>query len=66
MLYTDGLIEARSDKAFYGRRRVEEAVKRYAAELTMPQLARKLYQEAYDFGTVGDDTVVFALQCKKV
>lgn len=64
VLYTDGLIEARSETAFYGRRRVEEAVRKYAGQLTMAELARKLYQEAYDFGTVGDDTVVFALRHK--
>ena len=64
VLYTDGLIETRSETAFYGRRRVEQAVKKYAGDLTMAELARKMYQEAYDFGTVGDDTVVFALRCK--
>ena len=64
VLYTDGLIETRSSTGFYGRRRVEQAVKRFAGELSMAELARKLYQEAYDFGTVGDDTVVFALRCK--
>ena len=64
VLYTDGLIEARNGPVFYGRRRVEESVREHASKLDMEHLARKLYQEAYDFGTIGDDTVVFALQCK--
>lgn len=64
LIYTDGLIEARNDDgAFYGRRRIEEALKRYAPELAAPDLTLRLYQDALEFGTVGDDTVVFAMRC---
>ena len=64
LIYTDGLIEARNaEGAFYGRRRIEEALQRYAPEMTAPDLTLRLYQDALDFGTVGDDTVVFAMRC---
>jgi len=64
LLYTDGLIEARSDEGFYGRRRIEEALKKHGAEMTMQELTKQLYKEAAAWGTIGDDTVIFALQCK--
>ncbi|HWL64512.1 MAG TPA: GAF domain-containing SpoIIE family protein phosphatase [Actinomycetota bacterium] len=64
LLYTDGLIEARSESGlFYGRKRIEEALKRHADE-PVEELVRRLYREAADFGVVGDDTVVFALRCR--
>jgi GAF domain-containing protein len=64
LLYTDGLIEARSDEGFYGRRRIEVALKKFGADLSMQDLTKRLYKEAADFGTIGDDTVIFALQCR--
>ncbi len=64
LLYTDGLIEARSDEGFYGRKRIEEALAAHGAELSVEDLTRRLYEEARAFGTIGDDTVVFALKCK--
>ncbi len=63
LLYTDGLIEARSETAFYGRRRLEESLARYGSKLSITELVRTLYREVDAFGEIGDDTVVFALSC---
>lgn len=66
LLYTDGLIEARSDTgAFFGRRRIEEGLSRYGAELSPADLTLRLYRDAQEFGVVGDDTVVFAMKCTR-
>jgi len=64
LIYTDGLIEARNDEGlFYGRRRIEEMLKRFAPELSPPDLTLRMYQDAQEFGEVGDDTVIFAMKC---
>ena len=66
LIYTDGLIEARSeDGSFYGRRRIEEALQKFAPDLSAADLTLRLYQEAQSFGHVGDDTVVFAMRCNR-
>jgi len=64
--YTDGLIETRSvaDGELYGLARVEESLKRNS-NLAASQLTRVIYQDAHAFGSVTDDTVVFALSMKK-
>ena len=64
LIYTDGLIEARNDDgAFYGRRRIENMLKKHAPDLSAPDLTLRMYQDAQEFGTVGDDTVIFAMRC---
>ena len=64
LIYTDGLIEARNDDgAFYGRRRIEQVLKKFAPELSPPDLTLRMYQDAQEFGTIGDDTVIFAMRC---
>ena len=64
LIYTDGLIEARNDQgAFYGRRRIEEMLKKHAPDLAPTDLTLRLYQDAQNFGEVGDDTVIFAMKC---
>ncbi|MBW3595110.1 MAG: SpoIIE family protein phosphatase [Actinobacteria bacterium] len=64
LIYTDGLIETRNDEGlFYGRRRIEEMLKRFASELSPPDLTLRMYQDAQQFGVVSDDTVIFAMRC---
>lgn len=64
LIYTDGLIEARNDEgAFYGRRRIENMLKEHAPQLSAPELTIRMYQDAQEFGTIGDDTVIFAMRC---
>ena len=64
LIYTDGLIEARNDEgAFYGRRRIENMLKEHAPNLSAPDLTLRMYQDAQKFGTIGDDTVIFAMKC---
>ncbi len=64
--YTDGLIETRSndDGELYGRARVEESLLRNSS-LPAAQLTRAIYQDAHTFGSVTDDTIVFAFVMKK-
>ena len=64
--YTDGLIEARNvdDGELYGLARVEESLMRNS-NLAASQLTRAIYQDAHAFGSVTDDTVVFAFEMKK-
>lgn len=62
--FTDGLIETRgADGELYGHQRVAESLKTNARAAST-EMTRLLYQEAYDFGTITDDTVVFALAMK--
>lgn len=64
LIYTDGLIEARNDEgAFYGRRRIENMLKEHAPNLSAPDLTLRMYQDAQEFGNIGDDTVIFAMKC---
>ena len=59
--YTDGLIEARNEVGeLYGRERVAESLRRNARS-PASELTRVICREAHDFGSVTDDTVVFAL-----
>jgi sigma-B regulation protein RsbU (phosphoserine phosphatase) len=62
LLYTDGLIETRNETGFYGRRRIEEGLRRYATKLPVEHLTTKIYEDAAEWGSVNDDTVVFALK----
>jgi GAF domain-containing protein len=64
--YTDGLIETRNvpNGELYGLARVEESLRRNS-NLAASQLTRAIYQDAHAFGSVTDDTVVFALSVKK-
>jgi GAF domain-containing protein len=63
LLYTDGLIEARSESGFYGRKRIEEALKEDAPSLSPDELTRSIYARVRKFGELSDDTVVFAIRC---
>ena len=64
LLYTDGLIEARAASgAFYGRRRIEEGLARHGSAMSSFELTMELYRDAQQFGTISDDTVVFAIKC---
>jgi GAF domain-containing protein len=63
LLYTDGLIEARGEAGFYGRKRIEEALQDDAQSLSPEELTRSIYSRVRDFGELGDDTVVFAIKC---
>jgi GAF domain-containing protein len=62
--YTDGLVEARSGPKLYGGWRVEKSLAHHASSYCVEDLARRLYDDARDFGTVTDDTIVFTLGCK--
>lgn len=63
LAFTDGLPEARSGDDLYGRERIIESFKRHARGLKAEDLARRIYDDAAEFGNVSDDTVVFALTC---
>jgi sigma-B regulation protein RsbU (phosphoserine phosphatase) len=64
LVYTDGLVEARSNDELYGRHRIVESLRKHAPDLGGQDLARVIYEDAAEFGVVGDDTVVFALSCR--
>lgn len=61
--YTDGLVEARNGLKLYGRWRVEKSLAHHASTYSVEDLARRIYDDAREFGTVTDDTVVFTLGC---
>ena len=61
--YTDGLVEARSGPKLYGRWRVEKSLAHHASTLSDDALARRIYDDAREFGEVTDDTIVFTLGC---
>jgi GAF domain-containing protein len=62
--YTDGLVEARNGPKLYGRWRVEKSLAHHASSFSVEDLSRRIYDDARDFGTVTDDTIVFTLGCK--
>ncbi len=65
IVYTDGLIEARDVAGeLYGRDRVRESLMAEAALGDSEKIARSMYEGAKKFGTIGDDTVVFAFNCR--
>jgi GAF domain-containing protein len=62
--FTDGLVEARRGDELFGRDRVIESLIKRAAEGKPPSaLAAAIYEDAKEFGTVTDDTVVFSIGC---
>ena len=62
--FTDGVIEARSeDGTFYGRKPIERGLKEYAGTMSAQELADRMLKDVKDFGTLNDDTVIFALRC---
>jgi phosphoserine phosphatase RsbU/P len=65
LAYTDGLPEARAVDDLYGRDRIIESLKQHARSYSAKDLARQIYEDASSFGTVSDDTVVFALTSSK-
>ncbi|MDP9068939.1 MAG: SpoIIE family protein phosphatase [Actinomycetota bacterium] len=62
MAFTDGLLEARSGKEFYGRRRIEQQLLKRAPGASAAELTQRLLEDAKEFGSISDDTVVFALK----
>lgn len=62
MAFTDGLLEARSNGEFYGRRRIEAGLRKHAPASSATELTQRLLDDAKDFGGISDDTVVFALK----
>lgn len=62
MAFTDGLLEARADGEFYGRRRIESGLRKHAPVSNATELTQRLLDDAKDFGGISDDTVVFALK----
>lgn len=63
LAFTDGLPEARAEDDLYGRDRIVASFKKHAAVKSARGLARSIYEDASTFGSVSDDTVVFALKC---
>lgn len=61
LAYTDGLVEARDETRLYGRWRLEKALGHFASSFSVERLARRLYEDAKEFGTIVDDTVVLTL-----
>lgn len=61
LAYTDGLPETRKGEELYGRRRIVESLTRHTGSPSAKELARRVYEDAAAFGTVSDDTVVFAV-----
>lgn len=62
MAFTDGLLEARNKGEFYGRRRIERKLLEHAPGSDAATLTQRLLQDAKEFGSISDDTVVFALR----
>jgi GAF domain-containing protein len=64
LAFTDGLVEARRGDELYERERVMESLINHAAGGLPPSaIAQAVYDDAKEFGTVTDDTVVFAIGC---
>ncbi|MDQ4142351.1 MAG: SpoIIE family protein phosphatase [Actinomycetota bacterium] len=61
LAFTDGLLETRNEEELYGRDRVVESLIRHAPGMPAEKLSRHIYDDAAEFGTVSDDTVVFAI-----
>jgi hypothetical protein len=38
-------------------------LKRFGPQLSAADLTLRMYQDAQEFGTIGDDTVIFAMRC---
>ena len=62
--YTDGIVEARDGQRLFGRWRLEKALAHFASSYGVDALARRLYEDAKDFGKISDDTIVFTLGCR--
>lgn len=62
LAFTDGLLEARNDGEFYGRRRIERGLEEVARGSSAEAITKRLLDNAKEFGSISDDTVVFALK----
>ncbi len=58
---TDGLLEARSGNEMYGTERLIAALKRLAPTHSDDELARAIFEDAREFGSIRDDTVVIVM-----
>jgi serine phosphatase RsbU (regulator of sigma subunit) len=58
---TDGLLEARSGTDLYGTERLIAALKRLAPIRSDDELARSIFEDAREFGSIRDDTVVIVM-----
>ncbi len=63
--FTDGLVEARRGGELYGRERVSASLEKHAPGASAEELTQRVFEDAQAFGEINDDTVVFALVCKK-
>jgi serine phosphatase RsbU (regulator of sigma subunit) len=64
LAFTDGLVEARRGDELFERERVIESLISHASQGMKPSaIAQAVYDDAKEFGTVTDDTVVFAIGC---
>lgn len=65
LAFTDGLVEARRGDELFGRERIiESLIKNASAGLPPGSIAKAIYEDAKEFGTVTDDTVVFSIGCR--
>jgi GAF domain-containing protein len=63
LAYTDGLTETRDGDELYGIDRVIESFKEHASGRSAHDIARRVFEDAREFGHVTDDTVVFTFGC---
>ncbi len=62
--FSDGLLDVRSGSEFLGRQGIRESLARHAGAGAQ-KLADAIFKDAQEFGTVGDDTIVFTLARKE-
>jgi len=63
LAYTDGVLEVRSHDELYGADRLRHSLSELPPDLAAADIARRVFEAAERFGTISDDTVVFALKC---
>jgi GAF domain-containing protein len=63
LAYTDGLTETRDGDEFFGIERVIESFREHAPGGNAHEIARRVFEDAREFGHVTDDSVVFTFGC---
>ena len=63
LAYTDGLTETRDGDELYGTERVTESFRKHAPGGNAHEIARRVFEDAREFGHVTDDSVVFTFGC---